>query len=336
MTKNGNNNQLVETHSVAVAEVESQIATAKRYPRDITKFKDKLMTMANLDQQTAEGCYYSLPRAGKAISGPSVRFAEIALSCYGNCVASADIVNEDDNFIYAEGMCRDLENNVAIRMTVRRRITNKYGQRYNDDLIVVTANAACAIALRNAIFKIVPGAYIKAAFDQVRETAVGKAESFANRRAVILERLGKLGVDEDRVLYSLGRACVDDITVNDAATLIGLGTAIHDGDTTLDEAFPARPKEQPQGNEALKETLKKKNGKAKKARPEPKEQAEEDIPDPDPSIQEPPGAPKYMCFDCEAEFDEPKKSGKNKETPLCPKCLSKNITATPSKEEAAA
>ncbi len=235
----------------AIAEIESQIATAKRYPRDIKVFKSKLMAMANLDQETAEGCYYALPRGGKAIDGPSVRLAEIALSCWGNCIAEADVLYEDDRFIYAMGQCRDFENNVAVRVKVRRKITYKDGKKFNDDMIVVTANAACSIALRNVIFKIVPGAYIKPVFDQCKKTAVGKATSLADRRAQVIKRLTKFGLVEERILAVLNRKSIEEVTFEDVAVLIGLGTAIKDGDTTVEEAFP------PDFKESQKETQEK-------------------------------------------------------------------------------
>ena len=229
---------LVTRRAVQMTEIESQIATAKEYPRDIAAFKSKLMAMANLDQETAEGCYYAMPRGGKAIDGPSIRLAEIALSCYGNCAAEADVLSEDDRFIYAMGQCRDLENNVAVRVKIRRRITNKQGKRFNDDMIAVTANAACAIALRNAIFKVVPGAFLKPVFRRCKKTAVGEMKSLANRRAEVIGKILQLGVTEDRVLNVLGRKSVDEVTFDDVANLIGLGTAIKDGDTTVEEAFP--------------------------------------------------------------------------------------------------
>lgn len=234
---------VVAQRAIEVAEIESQIATAKRYPRDIAVFKEKLMAMANLDQETAEGCYYALPRGGKAIDGPSVRLAEIALACYGNCVAQADVLEEDDRFIYAMGQCRDLENNTAVRMKVRRRITYKNGTRFNDDMIAVTANAACAIALRNAIFKIVPGAYLKPVFDKCKQTAVGDVKSLASKRAEVIKKLMQFGVVKERILHVLNRKSVDEVTFDDVAILIGLGTAIKDGDTTVEEAFPPDFKE---------------------------------------------------------------------------------------------
>ena len=248
---------VIANRAIEVAEIESQIATAKRYPRDIQVFKDKLMTMANIDQETAEGCYYALPRGGKAIDGPSVRLAEIALTCWGNCAAEADVLYEDERFIYAMGQCRDLENNISVRVKVRRRITNRNGQRFNDDMIAVTANAACAIALRNAIFKIVPGAYLKPVFDRCKKTAVGEMKSLANKRAEVISRLSQFGVDEERVLAVIGRKSVDEVTFDDVAKLIGLGTAIKDGDTTVEEAFPPDFKE---AKEAAAETIKQETG----------------------------------------------------------------------------
>lgn len=48
-------------------EIDMQIATAKKYPRSISKFKAKALEMATLDEETAESCFYNLPREGKEI-----------------------------------------------------------------------------------------------------------------------------------------------------------------------------------------------------------------------------------------------------------------------------
>jgi hypothetical protein len=229
---------LVPMRSIDSAEVESQIATAKRYPRDIREFKDRLMTMANLDQETAESCYYALPRAGRTIDGPSVRLAEIAFTNYKNLIADAFVSGEDGVFVYATGTCKDLENNVAARVTIRRRIVDKAGNRYNEDMIGVTGNAACSIAFRNAIFKVIPGAYIKPVFEQVKRTAVGKASSLGTTRAEVFKRLTQFGATKERILRVIGRKSVDEVTIDDVSKLIGLGTAIKDGETTVEEAFP--------------------------------------------------------------------------------------------------
>lgn len=264
------NEIVVVQQAMMRAEIDSQISTAKAYPRDISVFKDKLMAMANIDQETAESCYYALPRGNKPIEGPSVRLAEIALSCYGNCVAESNIVSIDENFITAMGQCRDLENNVSVRINVSKRITKadsfvctackkwhkympddsqcmkcgkesvvfKKGERYNDDMIVVTSNAACSVAFRNAVFKVIPGAFIKPVFERVKQTAVGNVKSLVKRRSEVMAQISQFGVTEDRILAVLKRNSVGDVTFKDVGILIGIGQAIRDGDLIVENAFP--------------------------------------------------------------------------------------------------
>ena len=71
-----------ETHSslavsLARAEVDQQVATARAMPRSISKAIQNINTLATLDEESAQECIYALPRGGKPIKGPSVRLAEI-------------------------------------------------------------------------------------------------------------------------------------------------------------------------------------------------------------------------------------------------------------------
>ena len=77
----------VDTSTAAAivgAEADVQIATAKKYPRQIQKLNDKLMSMAAPNEESAIKCMYSIPRGGKMIKGPSIRFAEILNHLWGN------------------------------------------------------------------------------------------------------------------------------------------------------------------------------------------------------------------------------------------------------------
>ena len=226
----------------ASAEYDVQIATAKRYPRSVTEFKADLLSMATLDRDTAESMFYALPRAGKIIEGPSVRLAEIVTACYGNLRSGARIVSIDQNFVTAEGMAMDMEKNVSVQVQVQRRITNKQGVRYKDDMIQTTCNAACSIALRQAVFKVVPMALVKPAYLAARKVAIGDASTLADRRAKMFTHFSKMGVAEEKVCARVGRAGPEDIALADLGVLIGLANAIRDGDTTVDQAFPEPPK----------------------------------------------------------------------------------------------
>jgi hypothetical protein len=239
--------EVVETtalQEITKGEVDLQVSTAKRYPRSIKRFKQDALSMATLDQETAAGCFYAIPRAGQVIEGPSIRLAEIVASCWGNLRCESRVIDTNGDHVTAQGTVWDMEKNVLVRTEVRRRITNKNGKRYTDDMIVVTGNAAASIAFRNAIFKVVPMAHTKEVFEAARQCAVGNVRTLAARRDAAFAWFAKLGIDEQRVLAAIGRPSVDDVTTDDVGTLQGLRTAIKEESTTIEEAFPPpAPKE---------------------------------------------------------------------------------------------
>ncbi len=249
----------------AKGEVDQQIATAKRYPRSIKQFKADAISLATLDEETASSCFYTLPARkggnGKPIEGPSARLAEIVAGAWGNIRAQAAIVDDDGQSIVSQGRCWDLEKNVAIAVDVRRRITGSNGSRYSADMINTTANAACSIALRNAVFKVVPMALVKPIYEAARKVAIGDATTLVKKRADMMAYFAKMGVKPEQVLAVVEKASVEDITVDDVATLKGLATAIKEGDTTVDEAFPVpgkddkKPEEKKTASDALADSL---------------------------------------------------------------------------------
>lgn len=228
------------------AEIDMAIATAHRFPRNTRTFKDRTVAMATLDQETAELCGYALRRGGKIIKGPSVRLAEIAAACYQNIRAGVRILGEteDGKFIRAQGVCHDLENNVYISVEATRRITTRDGQRFNDDMVGVTANAAASIALRNAIFRVVPVALVKPAYEAAQKLVKGETKSLTERRDVAITKLQTLSplITVEAILAVVEKPSVDDITPNDLELLFGLHTAIKAGNTSVEEAFPPVPK----------------------------------------------------------------------------------------------
>jgi hypothetical protein len=215
------------------AEIDIQITTARRYPRSIVGFKRQALEMATLDEDTAGSMFYVLPRSGKKIEGPSVRLAEVVGSAWGNMRYGARVVEIGDHYVTAQGAAFDLEKNLACTVEVRRRITDRNGRRYNDDMIGVTANAACSVALRQAIFKVVPFAYVKSIYEEAKKASLGNALTMEQRRQRALDWYAKIGAKPEHVLRILGRKGVDDITVDDLVTLQGFRTAIQDGETTL-------------------------------------------------------------------------------------------------------
>lgn len=233
-------------------DVDIQITTAKRFPRSIVTFKKVALEMACLDEETAESCFYALPRGGRTIEGPSARLAEICMTAWGNSRVEAKQVAEDDRFVTSRGTAWDLQTNVLVAFEVKRRITtsSKKGdvKKFDDDMIGVTSNAASSIALRNAVFKMIPAAFWKPIYHAARKAAVGDIKTLATRRADMLGHFQKLGATNEQVFGLLEVKGVDDITLDHMVTLKGLATALKDGETTFEEVFatviaPIKPAE---------------------------------------------------------------------------------------------
>lgn len=219
------------------SEIDQQIATAKQYPRSVVRFRKEAVAMVTLNERVAESCIYALPRDDKTIEGASARFAEIVASAWGNCRAGARVVSEKGDFVTAQGVFHDLERNVAITYEVQRRIVDKYGRRYKPDMIGVTANAACSIALRNAILKGIPKAFWDDMYEAARSTAMGDYKTLANRRAEAIKMFQSYGVSAEKICATLGVPGVEDIGLDQLVTLRGMLTAIRDGDTTPEQVF---------------------------------------------------------------------------------------------------
>ncbi len=231
----------VDVKAVAVlnrSEVEAQLDAAHRYRRSVKGFLTEAITLATISRPVAESCIYAVPRDGKTISGPSVRLAEICASAYGNLHVGARVIDIEEKEIVAQGIAWDLEKNLRVTVEARRKIVGKSGRRFSEDMINMTGSAAMSIALRNAIFRVVPRAYVDTIYAKVKLVAVGDAMTLAARRDEVLVRLLKMGVTADRVFLKLGKGAVEDIGLEDLEILIGLGTMIKSGDQTIDDAFP--------------------------------------------------------------------------------------------------
>lgn len=223
------------------AEVDIQISTAKKYPRDLKRVLNQIETLATLDTETAEDCFYALKRGrgddAKVIEGLSVRFAEIMANAWGNMRIATRIIGNDGKMITAQGVCHDLESNLATSIEVHRRITDKYGKTYSDDMVVVTGNAASAIAYRNAVLKVIPKAITRRIVDNVKQVALGKALDLETSRNNALSNFKKVGVSDIQICEYLEIKSIQEIDKEHLFTLKGLWNAIKEGSTTVKETF---------------------------------------------------------------------------------------------------
>lgn len=227
------------------SEVEAQIAAAHAYPRSIQAFLREAKGLATLTREIAESCMYSVERgrnhdgSKKFITGPSVRLAEIAASSYCNLHIGARVLDAEEKEVIAQGVAWDLQKNVRITVETRRRIVNKKGERFNDDMITMTGNAAAALARRNAVFVVIPRSYIQQIYRDAQTVSIGDARTLNERRESVFARFQKMGVSADRVLAKVGKRGIDDVDLATLEILIGLGTAILHNEQSIDDVFPA-------------------------------------------------------------------------------------------------
>jgi GTP:adenosylcobinamide-phosphate guanylyltransferase len=224
------------------AEIDIQISTAKQYPRDLQQVLNKIATYATMDKETAEDCFYVLRREGangqsSVIEGLSVRMAEIIASSWGNLRVQSRIIGNDGKMITAQAICHDLETNLAVSKEVKRRITNKYGKTYSEDMQVVTGNAASSIAFRNAVLAVIPKAVTKRIINDVKKVALGQSIDLETTRQRMIDYYVKIGVSQQQIFEYLEIKSLAEIDKEKVFELRALANAIKEGTTSVAETF---------------------------------------------------------------------------------------------------
>lgn len=239
------------------AAIDIQVSTAKAFPRNLKRCIDNALTTATIDAETAATCSYSVPRAGKVITGPTVHLAKIIMQTWGNFRGEAKVIDESARTLTSEAVAWDLENNVAVKVTVKRSIMTKTG-RMTEDMIIVTGNAANSIALRNAIFAVIPKAVTDKVYTAAQKKIIGGDPESGKKWLTLLLKTfkDKYNKEESDVLGLVGKTDSSQITDDDLVVLIGIGQALKDGDTTIEIVFkekkePVKPEEKESERMAL-------------------------------------------------------------------------------------
>jgi len=215
--------------------------TAAGAPRDISKSLAEASSLVS-DAGIAETMWYRVERGGKTIEGPSVRLAEIMAYCWRNVAYAGNIIEIGERTVTAEGMAVDLERNNPVRVAVSRSIVDKGGRRYSEQMIQTTCQAAQSIAIRNAIFKVIPGAFVKRVLEHARAVAEAGGELNA-KRMKLLDWARSSGLSDEELLAFLGLDRIDDIGAAEISRLRGIAQAIREEETTVDEVFRAPKRE---------------------------------------------------------------------------------------------
>jgi len=238
---------IIDTVGIEMAEaqerasIDSQVATAKRYPRNLRKVQENSIAIVCMSKETAESCRYAKPTGGKMITGASVHLARIVCQQYGNIKIQQRIKQITDRTIIAEAVAFDMETNYAVSVEARRSIVDKNGLRYKESVIETNAMAIMAIAERNAILKVIPKSIIDSAYNEAFRFANGDLSDSAKliiaRDKAIEFFKTEYGVTEEQVLKSIGLKTKEAVKAEHIVDLRGFIQALKDKETTAEDLF---------------------------------------------------------------------------------------------------
>lgn len=256
-------------HVIAKAELDTMIATANAYPRDEISAIEKAIKLATLDEETAQGCFYALPRKDKdgnkiTIEGDSIRLAEIVRCSWKHMHTQTRIVEVSEKHITTEAVCWDLQNNNKHIATDRISIWfgekgGKGGYRANNDMQIMLAKASQAKSLRNAIFQVVPKALVKVVSVATKKFAIGDVKTVNSKITAVISKLVKMGVNKEELMNYFEHQTLDQFTSDDLSALIGIGTALKEGMIKPEEVFSVEKQTNESASDKLNDLIQSKH-----------------------------------------------------------------------------
>jgi hypothetical protein len=220
-----------QTIALAAAILDKRIATARQWPRSVSRFKSEAIALLQQDIETARSAEYSKPVGGGRVTGPSVRLAEIACMCWTNIEVeiAEPVVTETSVTVHA--FAWDLERNVRVPGISSTSIVQKDGKRYAQHMIENAIMATASKARRNAIQAAIPRAYINDLLDAARSVASANAKPLEQTRKEMIEYFARAHrVTAEQIFAYLNVSGVDDVTPAHVDELRLVVTAIGEGE----------------------------------------------------------------------------------------------------------
>lgn len=230
--------------SRAIAEAQGKLVIAKRFPRDEVAAYAKAMEACQRPTM-AEKAFYSFPRGGQTVEGPTIRFAEELARCWGNIDYGIKELSQDDGKSEMQAYAWDLETNAQSV----QNFTNPHQREQGKKMVTLTSqrdiyenNANMATRrLRSRILAILPAWFVEDAIAECKRTLSGRNDTpLIDRVKKMVVQFAKLGVTQEQIERRLKRK-VDTMTADDFTEYVGIYNAIKGGESKIAEWFAAEP-----------------------------------------------------------------------------------------------
>ncbi len=271
----------------AQAEAQARYVMALQRPRDPDMARVRMLKACERPR-FAESALFRLPRGGKTIEGPTIRFAEEIARAWGHIQSRDEVVYEDSVSRTIRVEVLDLESGVSFSRdvtaskTVERTKTkdgdvilsqrlnsaNKpvYLIRATDAELAISQNAQVSKALRVGILRVVPSDLVEEAIGRVRKTlSDSDAEDPNLTRTKLVDAFAAIGVLPTQLAEYLGHTVSDRLTPDEIKTLRGIYSGLKSEEITWSEVVegretktidvpPEKPKRTPRGEPKPAET----------------------------------------------------------------------------------
>ena len=226
--------------SRAVAEAQGKLVIAKRFPRDeYQAFSD--MKKACQRMGLAQKAFYSYPRGGETISGPTIRLAEELARCWRNIEYGIKELSQDNGKSEMQAFAWDLETNT---MSVQN-FTNPHAKEVKGKIKTLTSlrdiyenNANMAgRRLRARILAVLPADFVEEAINECKKTLSGKNDvPISDRVKNMVVAFDKIGVTQDMIEKRLGHK-LDAMSADDLTDYIGIYNSLKEKNTKISDWF---------------------------------------------------------------------------------------------------
>lgn len=240
--------------SRAIAEAQGKLVIAKKFPRNEVQAYAKAMEACQRPTM-AEKAFYSFPRGGQTVEGPTIRFAEELARCWGNIDYGIKELSQDDKKSEMQAYAWDLETNAQSVQNFTNPHKREVGKKMQEltsqrDIYENNANMATR-RLRSRILAILPSWFVEDCIEECKRTLAGKNDiPLIDRVKKMVVQFAKLGVTQKQIESRLKRK-IDTMTADDFVEYVGIYNAIKGGESKIPEWFDAE-KEATEITELLK------------------------------------------------------------------------------------
>ena len=232
--------------SRAIAEAQSKLYIAKTFPRDEAEAMTK-MRKACSRMSLAVKAFYSFPRGGQTVEGPTIRFAEELARCWGNIDYGIKELSQDDGKSEMQAYAWDLETNTQSVQNFtnphkREKTDKRTRQVVMEDLTsqrdIYENNANMATRrLRARILAVLPAWFVDDAIQACKATLAGEGKApFKDRVKNLVSNYNRIGVDADMLKRYLKHDAME-MDTDEFIDLVGIFNSIKTGERKAKEWF---------------------------------------------------------------------------------------------------